>query len=268
MASKQQSTADRFKDAGNQHFSAKRYDDAIRSYSEAIEVCLDVHVYWSNRSAAHSGKADFSNAEADAKQCVTINPQFVKGWYRLAAAQKELSHFKDCETSCRSGLRADSANADLIRLLAEVVPMAEREEKRRRAGVNSRAEQLKDEGNDHYKTSAYPKAITSYTQAIGALTATERTAALAVSIYNNRAACYQQLNDEANCIADASHALEIDPANVKALLRRGLAYEQCERYRSALQDIRAVLAIDPSIEMANKAQHRIGQAVRQLKEEK
>ena len=42
--------------------------------------------------------------------------------------------------------------------------------------------------------------------------------------------------------------------NVKALLRRGLAYENLERYRSALEDIRNVLAINPSIQMANAAQ--------------
>ena len=41
---------------------------------------------------------------------------------------------------------------------------------------------------------------------------------------------------------------------MKALLRRGLAYENLERYRSALEDIRNVLAINPSIEMANAAQ--------------
>lgn len=41
---------------------------------------------------------------------------------------------------------------------------------------------------------------------------------------------------------------------MKALLRRGLALESLERYRSALDDIRAVLAINPNIDMANKAQ--------------
>lgn len=64
--------------------------------------------------------------------------------------------------------------------------------------------------------------------------------------------------------------------NVKALLRRGLAYENLERYRSALEDIRNVLAINPTIQMANAAQviffdsvnqqHRIGDAVRRLKQ--
>ena len=41
---------------------------------------------------------------------------------------------------------------------------------------------------------------------------------------------------------------------MKALLRHGLAYENLERYRSALEDIRSVLAINPNIEMANSAQ--------------
>lgn len=55
------------------------------------------------------------------------------------------------------------------------------------------------------------------------------------------------------------------PRNVKALIRRALAFEGLERYRSALADVRAVLAIDPSIQVANQAQHRIGRAVRTLK---
>lgn len=55
------------------------------------------------------------------------------------------------------------------------------------------------------------------------------------------------------------------PTNQKALLRRALAFEGLERYRSALADIRAVLAIDPTVKVANDAQHRIGRAVRALK---
>lgn len=34
----------------------------------------------------------------------------------------------------------------------------------------------------------------------------------------------------------------------------------------ALDDIRGVLAVHPTNDIANKAQHRIGQAVRQLKQ--
>lgn len=40
------------------------------------------------------------------------------------------------------------------------------------------------------------------------------------------------------------------------------------RYRIALEDIRGVLASTPTNDIANKAQHRIGRAVRQLKQAK
>ena len=86
-----------------------------------------------------------------------------------------------------------------------------------------------------------------------------------IDILNNRAACNHQLGSHAAIVNDTTAVLEVEPHNIKALLRRGLALEAMERFRSALQDIRAVLAIDPRVEIANKAQHRIGGAVRQLK---
>lgn len=128
-------------------------------------------------------------------------------------------------------------------------------------------ERLKEEGNALFKKSAFEEAIDKYTQAIALMPHEygKELNPIAVSCYNNRAACHQQLGHYKHVTEDCSTVIENDPKNVKALLRRGLALEALEKYRSALSDIREVLAIDPSIEMANKAQHRIGQAVRQLK---
>ena len=85
-----------------------------------------------------------------------------------------------------------------------------------------------------------------------------------LACYNNRAACHQQLGNYEAVVEDSTWVLEHDvgvwegddnqPKNIKALLRRGLAFENLERYRSALEDIRNVLMIDPTIAMANAAQ--------------
>ena len=66
-------------------------------------------------------------------------------------------------------------------------------------------------------------------------------------------------------IEDCSMVIQEQPDNQKALLRRALAYEGLERYRLALQDIRHLLSVNPNVDAANKAQHRIGAAVRHLK---
>ncbi|KDO16555.1 hypothetical protein SPRG_17929, partial [Saprolegnia parasitica CBS 223.65] len=118
--------------------------------------------------------------------------------------------------------------------------------------------------NDLFKSAQFEKAIGIYTEAIEACE--KDSSPVAISCYNNRAACHQQLSNFSAVIRDCSHVLEVEPTNQKALLRRGLAYEGLERYRLALQDIRALLALDPSIDIANKAQHRIGAAVRALKD--
>ena len=76
------------------------------------------------------------------------------------------------------------------------------------------------------------------------------------------AACHQQIgNHQAVCEA-CSYVLEHDENNQKALLRRGLAFEALERFQLGLADIRRFISIAPNNPIANKAQHRLGQAVR------
>jgi hypothetical protein len=54
-------------------------------------------------------------------------------------------------------------------------------------------------------------------------------------------------------------------------MRRAQAYEACERYKSALQDVRHVLAygVDnvgkASFDLANGMQHRLNRVIAQLK---
>lgn len=106
---------------------------------------------------------------------------------------------------------------------------------------------LKEKGNDAFKAAAFEDAITFYSQAIDA--AADDASPLALSCFNNRAACNQQLSNFSGVIRDCTHVLEHEPANQKALLRRALAYEGLERYPLALQDIRALNALNPNIEV-------------------
>lgn len=65
--------------------------------------------------------------------------------------------------------------------------------------------------------------------------------------------------------------LEYRPDDVKALIRRAQASEACERYKSALQDVRQVLSMGPekagkqSYDVANGMQHRLNKIITQLR---
>ncbi|KAI9984681.1 hypothetical protein PInf_006045 [Phytophthora infestans] len=246
--------ADAKKNEGNEAFKKQDYSNAVAKYTEAIEIDPTNHVYFSNRSAAYAGWGKFQEAVDDAAECIRINPQFVKAYHRHGVALKGLKKYDEALATLRAGQRVDFNNADLNRLVTEIEPLQARAEQAKRSGMNP-AELLKERGNDAFKSAAFEKAIELYGEAIEACS-DKPGSALALSCYNNRAACNQQLSNFSG----------FDEKNQKALLRRALAYEGLERYRLALQDIRALLAINPSIDIANKAQHRLSNYVRQLKQ--
>ena len=65
--------------------------------------------------------------------------------------------------------------------------------------------------------------------------------------------------------------MEVDPENVKALIRRAQAFEGVERYRFALQDVKTVLQMPytkvgkTNFDLCNGMQHRLQRTVDQLK---
>jgi stress-induced-phosphoprotein 1 len=84
-------------------------------------------------------------------------------------------------------------------------------------------------------------------------------------------ACYKQISNFDGTIEDCTAVLEVEPQNVKALVRRAQAFEGVERYRFALQDVKTVLAMPyqqvgkTNFDLCNGMQHRLNRTVAQLK---
>ncbi|RHY02593.1 hypothetical protein DYB25_009162 [Aphanomyces astaci] len=245
MSSTTKTKAEAKKNEGNEFFKKGKFAEAIEKYSDAITLDPTNHVYYSNRSAAFLGQLHYQDAADDGEKCVTLNPQFVKGYHRYALGLKGIKQYAKALEVLKAGQKVDFDNKDLNRLINEIEPLLAKVEHARRSGLNP-SEQLKEQGNDLFKAASFEKAIEVYGEAINACE--KDNSPVAISCYNNRAACHQQLSNFSAVIRDCSHVLEYDPENQKALLRRGLAYEGLERYRLALQDIRAVLALNPSID--------------------
>jgi stress-induced-phosphoprotein 1 len=71
-------------------------------------------------SASHAGLKEWNKAVDDAKECIRLNPQFVKGYYRLATAQLELEEYDLAQATIKQGLAMDSNNAPLLKLLGNI----------------------------------------------------------------------------------------------------------------------------------------------------
>ena len=75
--------ADKLKQKGNTLMSGKNYDEAIETYTKAIDLDPTNPVYYSNRAAAHSSKGDHLSATGDAEKAIEVDPSYVKAYHRL-----------------------------------------------------------------------------------------------------------------------------------------------------------------------------------------
>eukprot|EP01040_Poterioochromonas_malhamensis_P000743 gene743-793_t len=192
----------------------------------------------------------------------------VEGYITSAEIQLKENDITAAFRSVDSGLRLDPHNRDLNRLMDRVRPLYERAEKQRLASLDPK-ERLKEEGDALFKAAKFEEAIKTYTRCLDSIS--DKSSELALKCYNNRAACFKQLSNFDGVIGDSTAVLEYKHDDIKALVRRAQAYEACERYKSALQDVRQVLGygIDvvgkPTYDLCNGMQHRLNRVIQQLR---
>ncbi|KAK0208616.1 putative stress-induced protein STI1 [Desarmillaria ectypa] len=105
--------AEKLKQAGNSQMTAKKYDEAIASYTEAIGLDPVNPIYYSNRAAAHSSKGDHLSAVGDAEKAISVDPKYVKSYHRLGHAQYALLDYKAATDAFERGLKIDPNNVSL-----------------------------------------------------------------------------------------------------------------------------------------------------------
>eukprot|EP00316_Scyphosphaera_apsteinii_P004274 CAMPEP_0119316352 /NCGR_PEP_ID=MMETSP1333-20130426/39425_1 /TAXON_ID=418940 /ORGANISM="Scyphosphaera apsteinii, Strain RCC1455" /LENGTH=508 /DNA_ID=CAMNT_0007321973 /DNA_START=74 /DNA_END=1600 /DNA_ORIENTATION=+ len=76
----------------------------------------------------------------------------------------------------------------------------------------------KEAGNALYKDSRFDEALATYTLALKEMGC--HSTDLAITCFSNRAACFQQMREPEQALADVLHVLRYDPTNEKAQARR------------------------------------------------
>ncbi|XP_008406507.1 mitochondrial import receptor subunit TOM34 [Poecilia reticulata] len=122
--------------------------------------------------------------------------------------------------------------------------------------------ELKQAGNECFKTGQYGDATSLYSQAIKELEKSNKKNPEDLAIlYSNRAASYLKDGNCSECVKDCDTSLELFPFNVKSLLRRAAACEALERYRHAYIDYKTALQIDCNIAAAHDGTNRMTKAL-------
>eukprot|EP00569_Conticribra_weissflogii_P002803 CAMPEP_0171343590 /NCGR_PEP_ID=MMETSP0878-20121228/17493_1 /TAXON_ID=67004 /ORGANISM="Thalassiosira weissflogii, Strain CCMP1336" /LENGTH=325 /DNA_ID=CAMNT_0011846573 /DNA_START=69 /DNA_END=1046 /DNA_ORIENTATION=- len=219
--------------------------------------------------AVDSSNADLKKMKKDLTELQRAEQ--VAAFCRKAEDQMQNGDIPGAFKTLELASRLDAGNPDIERMMSRVKPKFERLERERKASL-SVDEVHKERGDDAYKAANFEVAIEHYTKCLDGLKRSGKEHSdLATKAHSNRAACYKQISNFDGVIEDCTAVLEVDPENVKALVRRAQAFEGVERYRFALQDVKTVLAMPfakvgkANVDMCNMMQHRLNRTVQQLK---
>ncbi|XP_009761945.1 E3 ubiquitin-protein ligase CHIP-like isoform X1 [Nicotiana tabacum] len=83
--------AEQLKQDGNNYFQKNRFAAAIDAYTEAITLCPNVPIYWTNRALCHRKRNEWTRVEEDCREAIQLDHTSVKAHYMLGLAllQKE-----------------------------------------------------------------------------------------------------------------------------------------------------------------------------------
>ncbi|XP_049849841.1 uncharacterized protein LOC126320406 [Schistocerca gregaria] len=105
------------KEEGNVKLTARLYEEAIRLYTEAIELNPEDPCYYSNRAAAYYLVGKYASAIEDSKTAIAINPKYTKAYSRLGLAYFSMGKYKDAIQVYEQALQLDSNNESIKKAL-------------------------------------------------------------------------------------------------------------------------------------------------------
>ncbi|KAJ3042548.1 hypothetical protein HDV00_007082 [Rhizophlyctis rosea] len=105
--------AEELKGQGNKAIGAKNYPEAVKLYTQAIELDSENPLYYGNRAAAYSQTGEHQKAVDDALKSVELDSNYGKGYSRLGHAYFCLAKYEEAIEAFEKGLRLDPNNAVL-----------------------------------------------------------------------------------------------------------------------------------------------------------
>lgn len=87
--------AEKLRQDGNIYFKKDRFGAAIDAYTEAITLCPNVPVYWTNRALCHRKRNDWTRVEEDCRKAIQLDHNSVKAHYMLGLALQERHEYAE-----------------------------------------------------------------------------------------------------------------------------------------------------------------------------
>ncbi len=102
--------AEKYKEEGNGHYKEGRYNEAVRSYTLAIENHPSNATLWNNRAAARMAMDMNNEAIKDLEKSLSLDPNNAKTLFRMGKVLLRIGQFERSKISYDAGLKLDPKN--------------------------------------------------------------------------------------------------------------------------------------------------------------
>lgn len=92
----------KYKDQGNEFLKAQKYDNAIESYTKAIELDNTNAVFYSNRAQVHIKLENYGSAIADCNEALKVDPNMMKAYYRKGVSLMAILNYKEAQQNFKT----------------------------------------------------------------------------------------------------------------------------------------------------------------------
>jgi stress-induced-phosphoprotein 1 len=224
-------------------YQAKKFEEALAAYDEAIELDETNMTFWSNKAAVYFTQKKYDDCIAACDMAIEVGKanmapfeERAKALSRCAKAWQKKGDLSKAIELCQAA-QLESYNKETQRLLK----MMELEKKKKDATDyqdDEKAEEAKQRGNEHFRDKQWAEAVAEYEEAV-------KRAPKNAAIRNNLSAALCKIMDFNGARQQIEVAVELDPKYVKAWARKGDIEVMLKENHKAMESYRKGLAIEP-----------------------
>ncbi|VEU44721.1 unnamed protein product [Pseudo-nitzschia multistriata] len=231
------------KEEGNSLYKAKKFEEALAAYDEAIAIDSTCMTFLLNKAAVYFTMKKYDECIEECNKSVEVGKENMapfedraKALTRCAKAYQKKGDLANAIEMCKSS-QLEAYNKDTQRLLKSL-ELEKKKKDKLDYQDEGKAQEAKQRGNDFFREKKFPEAIKEYEEAV-------KRAPNDAAIRNNLSAALTKIMDFNGAKVQVEKALELDPKYTKAWARKGDIEMAFKEYHKAMESYKNGLEIDP-----------------------